>query len=292
MRFLLCAPSNDAPPSHPTPPREKPKSKTHKEIALQVLQNIANNDKTPMQMIEYDGLIKSVISVVAGDAFEGVNDVARTNAWLTLQNISFITECRDKLFYFPGCFDAITGVLDNKEDNVKKNALPVCLNVSLATNIREDMLNHSTFIPSLLNIAGNEEGIVREKALSILRNVANHDKTRGPMFEFPGLIDTLLSVINKPLTTESKAARETALSVCQNVANNTINPSKVRACGRGIKGERRELAARSKPVANTLSNAKHKRKTHSFARRRCSRTQTSWIPCTRSSRRRLRSKTK
>ena len=35
------------------------------------------------------------------------------------------------------------------------------------------------------------------------------------MFKFRGLLDTLIGVINKPLTAESKLARETALSVCQ-----------------------------------------------------------------------------
>ncbi|GMH64615.1 hypothetical protein TrST_g10092 [Triparma strigata] len=203
------------------------KSATHKEIALQVLQNLANHNDTPMMFLESPGLVTGIINVVAGDDFDGVNDKARTNAWLILQNISFIEECRAKLFHYPGTFDALAGVLDNKEDNVKKNALPVCLNISLATSIRKSMFDHSTFIPSLMTIAKNEDGLVREKALSIMRNVANHEDTKTPMFDFPGLIGSLMFVIKKPLTAESKLARETALAVCQNIANNNINPIKL-----------------------------------------------------------------
>ena len=108
--------------------QESPKSKTHKEVALQVFQNLANNDKTPLMLLGYDGVFKAIVKVVSSDASDDTL-TARTNAWLILQNISFITECREPLFRVQGCFDAINGVLDNKEDKVKKNALPVLLNI-------------------------------------------------------------------------------------------------------------------------------------------------------------------
>lgn len=73
-----------------------------------------------MMFLETPGLVTGIINVVAGDDFEGVNDKARTNAWLILQNISFIEPCREKLYHYPGTFDALAGVLDNKEDDVKK----------------------------------------------------------------------------------------------------------------------------------------------------------------------------
>ena len=140
----------------------EPKSKAHREVALQVFQNLANNDKTPMRMLEYESLIESVAKVIAE---EGDNDVARRNACLTLQNISFIEECREPLFRFEGVFGALSGICDVVNDDLKKNALPVCLNISLAKNVRVEMLNHPTWIQSLMNIASGEQGVTREKAL-------------------------------------------------------------------------------------------------------------------------------
>ena len=71
--------------------QESPKSKTHKEVALQVFQNIANNDKTPLMLLGYDGFVKAIVNVVSSDDAL----TARTNAWLILQNISFIKECEN-----------------------------------------------------------------------------------------------------------------------------------------------------------------------------------------------------
>ncbi|GMI17465.1 hypothetical protein TrLO_g3639 [Triparma laevis f. longispina] len=201
-------------------------SKTHKEVALQVFQNIANNDSTPDKMLNTTGLVSSIVRVIAQKANDS-NATARTNACLVLQNISFIESCRQKLYEYPGFFEALVSVLSNPEDTVKKNALPVLLNTSMATTVRVSMFKHGAFIPSLVKLASSETGIVREKSLSVLRNVANHEDTKSPMFEHPEMIDTLMGVINTPLDDATKLARETALAVIQNISNNDVNPSKL-----------------------------------------------------------------
>ncbi|GMI07805.1 hypothetical protein TrVE_jg6401 [Triparma verrucosa] len=201
-------------------------SKSHKEIALQVFQNIANNDATPDKMLNTSGLVSSIVAVIAAKANDS-NETARTNACLVLQNISFIEPCREKLYNYPGFFEALVSVLSNEEDTVKKNALPVLLNTSMATTVRVSMFKHRAFIPSLVKLASNETGVVREKSLSVLRNVANHEETKSPMFEHPEMIDTLMGVINTPLDDGTKLARETALAVIQNISNNDVNPSRL-----------------------------------------------------------------
>mmetsp|Transcript_1149 Transcript_1149/g.2561 ORF Transcript_1149/g.2561 Transcript_1149/m.2561 type:complete len:1361 (+) Transcript_1149:214-4296(+) len=201
-------------------------SKTHKEVALQVFQNIANHDSTPSKMLAYKGLVASIVAVIASNATDN-NEVARTNACLVLQNISFIESCRAVLYEYPGFFSALVGVLSCEQDTVKKNALPVLLNTSMATSIRKSMFDDSAFIPSLMVLARDEVGIVREKALSVLRNVANHESTKTPMFDYPMMIETLMSVVNLELADDTKLARETALAVIQNISNNDVNPSRL-----------------------------------------------------------------
>lgn len=73
-------------------------SKTHKEIALQVLQNIVNNSvSTPMKLLdEHSDLMGAIIGIIAARATDN-NETARTNACLVLQNISFLEPCREKV---------------------------------------------------------------------------------------------------------------------------------------------------------------------------------------------------
>ena len=72
-------------------------SKTHKEIALQILQNIVNHASTPMKLLdEHSDLMGTIISIVAARATSN-NETARTNACLVLQNISFNEPCREKV---------------------------------------------------------------------------------------------------------------------------------------------------------------------------------------------------
>lgn len=199
---------------------------THREVALQVFQNLASSELVPDLILNMNDVMASIISIISAKANK-TNVTARTNACLILQNISFIEACRQKLYSHPGFLSALASVLGDPSDTVKMNALPVLLNTSMATSIRVDMFKHGTFVPSLVTLASTQTDVVREKSLSILRNVANHNDTKAPMFEHPEMIHALIKIASLTLLDGTKLARETALAVIQNISNKIEVPQKL-----------------------------------------------------------------